>query len=269
MGVLWSSIGASPPYEIFAGCAELLAGILLVVPRTTVLGALLALIDLIQVFMLNMTYDVPVKLFSFHLILISVFLLAPEFSRLVAFFLHHRVTGLSPQPPLFRKPRTNRIALAAQIVFGLLLIAGTAFSSWQSWHKYGGGSPKSPLYGIWTVDEMSVNGQPRPPLLTDDVRWRRVIFDSPAVATFQHMDDSLQWINVAINEKDGTLALTKGGDKNWKSNLKFRRPASDRLILDGTLDYRTVHMQLQLMDRQKLMLVSRGFHWIQDYPFNR
>ena len=76
MGVLWSSIGSSPAYESFAGCAELLGGILLIVPRTTTLGALVCLADMTQVFMLNMTYDVPVKLLSFHLILLSLFLLA-------------------------------------------------------------------------------------------------------------------------------------------------------------------------------------------------
>ena len=38
MGVLWSSIGASPAYQIFAGCAELLGGVLLIFPRTTTLG---------------------------------------------------------------------------------------------------------------------------------------------------------------------------------------------------------------------------------------
>ena len=59
MGVLWSSIGASPAYEIFTGCAELLGGVLLIFPRTTTLGALVCLADAIQVFLLNMTYDVP------------------------------------------------------------------------------------------------------------------------------------------------------------------------------------------------------------------
>src|SRR5579863_3115199 len=34
MGVLWSSIGASPAYEIFAGLAELLGAVLLMFPRT-------------------------------------------------------------------------------------------------------------------------------------------------------------------------------------------------------------------------------------------
>jgi len=269
MGVLWSSIGASPAYEILVGCAELLAGILLIFPRTAVLGVLLALVDSIEIFMLNMTYDVPVKLFSFHLILMSLFLLAPELTRLGDFFLHHRKAELSRQPQLFRRPRANRIALIVQVIFGLWLVGTNVFGSWRAWHKYGGGRAKSPLYGIWTVDEMSVNGKVQPPLLTDDIRWRRVIFDFPERATFQHMDDSLQWINVAINEKDNTIALTKGGDKNWKGSFKFQRPAADRLILDGNMDYRQVRMQLQLMDRNRFLLVNRGFNWAQEYPFNR
>jgi hypothetical protein len=28
-------------------------------------------------------------------------------------------------------------------------------------------------------------------------------------------------------------------------------------------------MQLRLVDRSKFMVVSRGFHWVQEYPFNR
>ena len=48
-------------------------------------GALVCLVDMIQVFMLNMTYDVPVKLFSFHLILLALFLLVPDLRRLGEF----------------------------------------------------------------------------------------------------------------------------------------------------------------------------------------
>src|SRR5471030_1671600 len=122
MGVLWSSIGASRAYEMFAGGAEMLGGILLVVPRTTLFGALICLVDMIQVFMLNMTYDVPVKLFSFHLLLMAVFLLAPELSRLVQFFFLNRAVEPSTQPQLFGTRRANRIALAVQVVFGIWLV---------------------------------------------------------------------------------------------------------------------------------------------------
>jgi uncharacterized membrane protein YphA (DoxX/SURF4 family) len=268
MAVLWFSIGASPAYEMFTGCAELLGGLLLIVPRTATFGALVCLADVTEVFMLNMTYDVPVKLFSFHLIMLALFLLAPEFSRLARFFFLNRSAGPSTQPELFRGQRANRIALAAQIVFGIWLLASNAYGARDAWHTYGAGAPKSPLYGIWNVEQFSIDGQLRAPLLTDSDRWRRVIFDSPKGMTFQRMDESLTYYVATIDAGARTLALTKYNDKKWKAAFTFQRPARDRLILDGDLDSHKVHMQLQLVDRNKFLLVSRGFNWIQEYPFN-
>ena len=163
MGVLWASIGSSPAYEVFAGCAEMLGAILLILPRTAMLGALVYLADMTQVFMLNMTYDAgkTVKLLSFHLILLSLFLLAPDFKRLLAFFFLNQSVGPSTQPPLFATARRNLIALVVQVFVGLMLISMNAWGSWKGWHLYGGGSPRSPLYGIWNVDDFKVDGQVR------------------------------------------------------------------------------------------------------------
>src|SRR5580704_2820870 len=223
MGVLWYSIGASPAYETFAGCAEMLGGILLIFPRTTTLGALVSLADLTQIFMLNMTYDVPVKLFSFHLLLMAVFLLAPEFERLADFFLRNRTVGPSTQADLFQTRRANRIALAAQIVFGVWLVGMNVYSNWDGWHTYGGGRPKSPLYGIWNVAELSIDGQLRSPLLGDYDRWQRAVFDFTDSMAFQRMDGSFARYGAAISSNDKTIALTKGSDKSWKANFTFQR----------------------------------------------
>jgi hypothetical protein len=269
MGVLWSSIGAAPPYEIFAGCAEVIGGVLLIVPRTATLGALICLADMLQVFMLNMTYDVPVKLFAFHLILLACFLLAPDVPRLVAVLFLDRATAPRPREQLFSSLRANRIALAAQIVLGLWLLGLNLHTVRQYWSIYGGGRQYSALYGIWEVTQMSIDGEPRPPLLTDNVRWRRAIFDIPSRMAFQRMDNSLARYGAAIRGNDKTLALTKDDDKNWKASFTFQRPTPDQLILDGDMDSHKVHMQLKLLDRNTFPLVSRGFHWIQEFPFNR
>ena len=268
MGVLWYSIGASPAYEIFAGCAEMLGGILLIVPCTSMLGALVCLADMTQVFALNMTYDVPVKLFSFHLILMTLFLLAPDARRLADFF-RHRAVEAAREPRLFRSRRANAAALAAQIVFGIGLIGANVFSSWSSWHTYGGARPKSLLYGIWDVERMSIDGQLRAPLLTDRDRWRRAIFDSPDRLVFERADDSYVGYGAAIDANHKTIALTKTSDKKWRASFTFARPANERLTLDGEMDGHTIRVGLRLFDRDQLTLVSRGFHWIQEYPFNR
>jgi uncharacterized membrane protein YphA (DoxX/SURF4 family) len=269
MGVLWYSIGASRSYEIFAGCAEVLGGVLLIFPRTTTLGALVALADMTQVFMLNMTYDVPVKLFSFHLLLMAVFLLAPEFERLADFFFRNRTAGPSAQAELFRTRRANRIALAAQIFLGLWVIGNNLYGGWDAWHTFGGGHPKSSLYGIWDVAELSIDGQVRSPLLTDYDRWHRAVFDFPDRVAFQRMDDTFARYGATISDKDKTIALTKDSDKNWRANFTFQHVGENGLILDGDMDSHKMHMQLQLVDLKKFVLLSRGFHWIQEYPFNR
>lgn len=269
MGVLWSSIGASHSYEIFAGCAELLGGILLIFPRTTTLGALVCLADMIQVFMLNMTYDVPVKLLSLHLILLSLFLLAPDLKRLSNFFLLNRAVEPEVRPALFVGLSANRIALAVQVVVGIWLLGMNAYAARLGWKEYGGGRTVSALYGIWDVEQQTVDGQERAPLLNDFGRWRRAIFDRPTRVTFQRIDDSFAGHGVTIDSNIKTLVMTDDRDKNWKGNFTFDRLAPDRMTLDGTMDGHAVHMQLKLVNRDKFELVSRGFHWIQEYPYNR
>jgi hypothetical protein len=269
MGVLWADMGSAPAYQIFAGCIELAGGLLLIVPRTAILGALVSLAAVIQVFMLNMTHDVPVKLLVFHLILLCCFLLAPDVPRLVRFLLLRQTTSLSTQVQLFRSVRANRIALAAQIIFGLWLVGVSCSFAWGVWNIVGMRKPLPPFYGIWEVKQMSIDEQPRPPLLTDSTRWRRAIFDYTNRMAFQRTDDSFAPYGASINLPNRTLALTKSDDKNWKASFTFQRPAGDQLILDGRMDNHQVHMELELTDRNSFLLVSRGFHWIQEAPLGR
>jgi len=51
--------------------------------------------------------------------------------------------------------------------------------------------------------------------------------------------------------------------------LRYKREGDDRLIIDGVIDGRTLHLECKLHDRSKFNLVNRGFNWVQDYPFNR
>jgi hypothetical protein len=60
-GLIWTATGASTPYQIFTGIVEVVAGLLLLAPRTTLLGAMICLASMVHVFILNMTYDIGVK----------------------------------------------------------------------------------------------------------------------------------------------------------------------------------------------------------------
>jgi hypothetical protein len=262
--LLWTFIGASTAYQIFTGCAEVLAGVLLAVPQTTMLGALICLADMIQVFALNMTYDFGLKQISFHLILMSLFLLAPDFPRLASVFLLDRAAGPSAHAPLFRTRRANRLALAAQLLFAVYLMGmftRLALGYWLA--EGGGGGPRSALYGIWNVEQLSIDGQLRPPLENDyDRRWRRVIFDVPSRMAFERTDDSFAHYGVVIDPDGHSIALTKGNSRSWQSTFAFRRPAVERLILDGDMDGHRIHVELQLVEFDSFRLLNSGFRWI-------
>src|SRR5262245_51120431 len=262
--LLWTFIGASTSYQVFTGCAELLAGLLLLAPRTTMLGALIGLADMIQVFVLNMTYDFGLKQISFHLILMFVFLLAPDFRRLANVLVLNRATEPAAEPTLFRTPRANRIAVVAQIAFGIYLLGMFTSLSLRYWSGEGGpGSPRSPLYGIWNVDVLSIDGESRPPVLNDyDRRWRRAIFDTPDVVVFQRTDDSLAHYQSSVDINSKTVTLTRRNSANWIARFTFDRPAPDRLLLDGTMDGQRLQIQLRLVELDTFRLLNSGFRWI-------
>ena len=269
MGLLWTFIGASKGFEIFTGCAEMLGGVLLILPRTTLLGALICLADTTQIFILNMCYDVPVKLYSFHLLLMSVILIAPDLRRLANLFLFNRSVEAVKSYQFFQRKWLNRGALALQILFGLYLIGSSFYGGYQQSKVYGERAPKPPLYGIWLVDEFSVDGQVRPPLLTDTTRWQRVIFQFNGSLTIQPMSGPNQGFRLDLNAENKTLSLGKRDDPDWKAELTFEESNPELMTLEGELDGRRTYAKLVRFDESKFLLKSRGFHWIQEYPFNR
>ena len=85
-------MGASESYTMFVGFAEMISGILLFPRKTSTLGALMSIGVLSNVVALNFSYDVPVKLYSSHLLAMAIFVLLPEARRLANFFIFNRPT---------------------------------------------------------------------------------------------------------------------------------------------------------------------------------
>lgn len=96
MGLCWTFIGFSTGYTIFSGAAEMAGGLLLATRRTTTLGALVGAAVMTNVAALNFFYDVPVKLYSAHLLLMALLLVLPDARRLLDFLVLHRPTATPP-----------------------------------------------------------------------------------------------------------------------------------------------------------------------------
>lgn len=245
--LLWIFMGSSTPYQVFTGCAEVAAGLLLLSPRTTPLGALIALADITQVFALNMAYDVGLKQIAFHFIVMALLLLAPDARRLASALV-----------------RSEERVHWPQVAFGLYLLA--TFTSLQvaQWRApEGPAHPRSALYGIWDIDELSVDADVHPAVLNDyDRRWRRAIFDFPGRMAFQRTDDSFARYGVTIDGARRVLMLTKGNSRTWSASFTFERAAEDRLTLDGMMDGHAIRMRLSLVGLDAYPLLNSRFRWV-------
>ncbi|WP_327147950.1 DoxX family protein [Nocardia sp. NBC_01329] len=276
MSVLWLQVGSAPVYQILLGVAELAAGLLLLVPRTATLGAMLSVVSMAQVFVLNMTFDVPVKILSFHLLVFSLILLAPQARRFADFFLLARRAEPAVQPPLFTSRRAGRIAGSVHVAIGLWLVAGVAVLGWSSWRDYGGGVPKPELYGLWEVTEFRIDGRPVPPLLTDETRWQRLVVETEGAVTWQQMDGTLVTAPAQLDAPARTLTVSASRTSSAPpapdsaatpiATFTFARPEPDVLRLDGQLNGRPVTVDLRAGDPAAFRLNGPRFHWVQETP---
>jgi len=122
MGLLWTFMGYSKVYTFFSGVCEFIGGFLLLFRRTTALGSLISIGVMINVVMMNFCYDIPVKLFSTHLVLISIVILSPDIKRICDFFILHKVSSLTiPKLELTKKwMKIVRVIIKSCIVIGII-----------------------------------------------------------------------------------------------------------------------------------------------------
>jgi hypothetical protein len=64
------------------------------------------------------------------------------------------------------------------------------------------------------------------------------------------------------------VTLTRGTAAS-PGSFTYEQPSADVLVLNGSIDGHKMQMRATLVDRNNFLLVSRGFHWVQEYPFNR
>ena len=295
--LLWILMGSSAAYSAFTGAVEMLGGVLLFNRRTTTLGALISLGAMSHVVALNLSYDVSVKIWSMNLLALTVVLVVPDLRRLAHVFVLNRPSAPVQYSPLFRQARHNRLAFRVGMTCLALTFAfraiGIANGRGQAYRR----TPTA-LYGIYEVESFTSNGALLPPLLTDARRWRSVVIERSGLASVRLMNDALHDYLTSVDTVNGTVTFVANPDSTVTTagatrlaynprlievrfeqaveadgtaglTLEFSRPADDRLALRGRWGNDSIDVQLRRIDESDFLLLNRGFHWIQPYPFFR
>jgi len=207
MAMVGTFMQASKPYELFGGVGEVLAGLLLFHRRTALLGACTTIAVMANVCALNWLYGVPVKLWSAHLLLVAVFLLAPFAPRLWAVFVSNR-----------QAPPVDLTVVRATWARWALTLGGAAWvlaSLWLSHVHRSEPRPgmkaqaKSALYGLWLVDKMLLDGVEVP--VTDATRWRYFAVDRGTVAWVRETGGRRRTFEFRLDEAAQTAQVKERG----------------------------------------------------------
>ena len=82
-------------------------------------------------------------------------------------------------------------------------------------------------------------------------------------------NDSLKRYNIIINSITKTVKFSEYSDPGYKSTLYYFNPDATHLVFTGKLQDVSVYIIMQKLDFNNMRLINRGFHWINEYPYNR
>jgi hypothetical protein len=278
MGLAWSYMGFSEGYNVFTGGLEVLGGLLLIPRRTQTFGAFLVVGVMTHVAMMNFFFDIPVKLFSVHLVLMAGFLFLTDIKRFTRVFITNKPTERFE----FYNPSKDR--QYHKIIFWFKVITLCIYLSFSSWQGYNAErtfrdkKPKPQLYGIWEAHTFVKNNDTIPPLVTDTLRWRYLIRDRKGFAVVKTMDARIKPYNFVIDTSSNSKAFTLDstllrismfkGSYHQDNNFTLQK-TDTTMHLQGILYGDTLNVQLNALDLSKMTLTNRGFHWINEFPYNR
>ncbi|WP_223608005.1 hypothetical protein [Chryseobacterium sp. OSA05B] len=261
MGMIWSMMGASAGYTFVSGLLESMGGVLLLFRRTKTFGALFSMTVMINVALLNFFYDVPVKIFSCHIVLLCVFIASGDAIALYRFFVLHQPSQLRFQKRTSDK-RWKRIAL---IGVKCLVIAFFIFSS-SSMLFYT--PPTVQMEGAYSVEKLIINNQEVPSCSKDSVGWKKLLISYSDRTSVILNNDSTKAFKSIIDTGKKTLTLRKKEQENIYAYLHYD-VQKDSIMFTGTIGRDSVRMKTIRKKKEDYKLNKRGFHWINEYPFNR
>ncbi|OYU96970.1 MAG: hypothetical protein CFE21_01390 [Bacteroidetes bacterium B1(2017)] len=121
--LFWSVMGISPTYNYITGGLEIVAALLLIIPKTRSLGLMASLVMLVHIVILNISFDISVKLFSSTLVTLNLVLVWPQLKSMLAISLGKKVEALpSVKTEIFHSNFWHYFLKATFIGLGILEI---------------------------------------------------------------------------------------------------------------------------------------------------
>ena len=268
----WNFVGYSKAYEFFSGLAEVLVGVLLLYRRTVVLGALLGVGVFSYVFLLNMTFDIPVKIFSFQLLFACLFISLNNLKRISNFFLLNQ--SVSPDTS-WDIPMVKPWFKPARLILKAIFIGCFAiYPFYDYYNAYQTRSnpviPEPFKSGYYAVENFILNGDTIQPTINSDIHWKNLAIDNGGRGSIGMVDSSFRvrygrsyFFHYSLDKAINQLTIKRFRNDSipiFEGSCTF---ISDKdLRVNGLLkDQDSLQMDL-LWDDRNYQLAKKEFNWL-------
>jgi hypothetical protein len=271
MGLLWTFMGYSTAYNVFTGMSEVVGAILLFFRRTATMGALVIIAVMTNVVMLNFCYDVPVKIYSTELLVAAFYIAAPRLPAIFDLLLRGRAIAAASPAPLFARRRLDFGARIIGIVFAVYVLGMGAYEYLaRAREDVSRRVQMGSLAGLWDVEEFVRDGKVVPATGDDKTRWQMLglsVYKRSGSLSFRQVDDFYERLFFDFDKDPDKKVLIFDGPPTLK--WQYTQPDAEHLTLAGDYAGHALAMKLRRRPEREHRLETRGFHWINEAPYNR
>lgn len=283
------SLGVAPTYEVFLGAVEIFGGLLLLSRKTASIGAFIILSFAGNVFLSNLAYEGGEAIYSLLLTTMALFLFAFDFNRLVSLLSLQKVTQPNKFKPSFADGWQKNGRLVLKGLFVVLFVGTYGIKAYNGYKNNPHNVPVTQglknAAGLYNVKQFIINGDTLPYSLTNQVRWKDVVFEKWATISIRskrpvrldttdvevaHKNDfdkiyelsgsgGRHYYHYEIDSVNRVLTL-KNKNRNHAGEtlvLHYERPNDQTIILKGA-DHNKDTIQVLLERNNKKYLLIEG-----------
>lgn len=253
--LLWTTFGYGKPYQIFTGFFELSGAILVLFNRTRVAGLLIITSIMLNVIILNYTYQIGVLITSFYILLLALFLLTPYARQLVHFFFTKPPVILSQDEyALDKNIKTRLLKIIATIFICSSFMLNTRFA----YNLYAKRETINHSRKYSLVKNYIVNKDTLRLIENDTIRWRfwsERVADGKRFVTIGTMKPGI--IQTYVIEQDAskhhlTLHPFNQGD-TAPLNFSYTNINKNDWYLEGDIKQKQIRVELERINPDTVM----------------
>jgi len=258
----WTTMGASRSYTMFCGILEIAAALLLLFQRTIVFGAAISFAVLLNVVVLNFSYDISVKIFSSFLLLLSIVLLSLYIKPIAAIFFQRNYIREDRWQPAFMKHK-KKWAYCLKGAMALLLLADGLFPYVRSHNFNDDAYHRPPFHGAYAVTTFVQDGDTIP-LLNNTTVWKNVFVHRDGYFIIKQMNDAMQDYKLVTDTITKDWQVYSYTDTTINTTFSYRLQGDSLLQLSGEWFNHDIEVTLKQQPLNNLPLMQKEFNWIVD-----